>query len=186
MAQSHKQSFTLIELLIVLIIIGVIATMAVPQFKVIAWNARVAEATNNMGAICRAMAAYYAEKGDLPCTYTGSYIPLEFIITVPPSKYWRYLYMTAEATPPVTTAGILVVPVNSTPEEVDALITDGAYTNSVGVPENGVVLYWLRLRTIPTTPMPNEEVGGVAFGNFYRFYSRGILKGGGVVYKAGW
>jgi len=55
--------FTLIELLIVIIIIGILATMAVPQYQKMVQKAQGAEAINNLGILKRALDMYYAEHG---------------------------------------------------------------------------------------------------------------------------
>jgi type II secretion system protein G len=55
---KYKGGFTLIELLIVLIIIGVLATLAIPQYQNYVEKARAAEALTMIGAIKTAEATY--------------------------------------------------------------------------------------------------------------------------------
>jgi type IV pilus assembly protein PilA len=59
-----KKGFTLIELLIVIIIIGVLATLAVPQYTNYVERARAAEALNMLAAFKTGEAAYKLEEGE--------------------------------------------------------------------------------------------------------------------------
>ncbi|MCX5716065.1 MAG: prepilin-type N-terminal cleavage/methylation domain-containing protein [Candidatus Omnitrophica bacterium] len=61
-----KRSFTLIELLIVIVIIGILASLAIPQYTKFTDQAKGAEAVANLGALRRAVNVYYAEVGDYP------------------------------------------------------------------------------------------------------------------------
>ncbi len=64
-----RKGFTLIELLIVIIIIGILATMAVPQYKRMVNRARWAEAMQLAGEVKNAMGMYAAELGAVPITW---------------------------------------------------------------------------------------------------------------------
>ena len=64
-----KIGFTLLELLIVVIIIGILATLAIPRFTKTVKKARAAEAITTIGIIKDAEATYYVEWGSLK---TGS------------------------------------------------------------------------------------------------------------------
>ena len=59
-----KRAFTLIELLIVVIIVGILATVALPQYTKVVEKARWTEAASMLGSIRKAALIYYAEHGD--------------------------------------------------------------------------------------------------------------------------
>jgi len=56
-----RKGFTLLELLIVVIVIGILATIAIPQFLNSVEKARVAKAKNAIGLIAHAEKMYRAE-----------------------------------------------------------------------------------------------------------------------------
>jgi prepilin-type N-terminal cleavage/methylation domain-containing protein len=56
-----KKGFTLVELLIVIIIIGILVTMAMPQYQKMVNRARWAEAMQLAGSVKTAETLYYAE-----------------------------------------------------------------------------------------------------------------------------
>lgn len=61
-AAQGQRGFTLIELLVVLIIVGVLATIAIPSFVRQVNRARAAEGTSNVAAINRAQQLYYSRQ----------------------------------------------------------------------------------------------------------------------------
>jgi prepilin-type N-terminal cleavage/methylation domain-containing protein len=60
---SHKSGFTLIEVLIVVIILGILATIAVPQFTSMVARARLAEAWGALGQVKTAQEIHRIEMG---------------------------------------------------------------------------------------------------------------------------
>lgn len=58
---SNQRGFTLVELMTVVAIIGVLASVGVPQYRKIQRKARRAEATLALGVIASAEAGFYAE-----------------------------------------------------------------------------------------------------------------------------
>jgi len=90
----RKQNFTLIELLIVLVIIGVLALVALPLYQNYMLKTRKAEAVVITRSIAGAVEAYYIETGSFPPQQVGSALPTELGVSLPqnPTKYYWYLY----------------------------------------------------------------------------------------------
>lgn len=79
--QTRNSGFTLIELLVVVIIIGVLATLALPNFLRQAGRARETELKNAIGTINRSQQAYHFEQQEFAPTEAdmGISIPTEYI-----------------------------------------------------------------------------------------------------------
>ena len=63
MRARSQSGFTLVELMIVVIVIGILATVAVPMYQLIPERSRATEADAALGAIRSAMRVYYGEHG---------------------------------------------------------------------------------------------------------------------------
>lgn len=87
-----KKGFTLIEVLIVVIILGILATLAIPQFGKMVKRARLAEAWAGLGGIRTAQAVYYMEWN----AYTTSTGALDF--DTPTGSIFDYSVPGASAT----------------------------------------------------------------------------------------
>lgn len=59
----NQRGFTLIELMIVVTIIGVLATVAIPMYQVVPERSKSTEAVTALGLVRSAMRVYYAEHG---------------------------------------------------------------------------------------------------------------------------
>lgn len=76
-----RKGFTLLELIVVVIIVGILASIAVPQFFKVAERARSAEGQAAIGALRGSQMRYYAEKG----LYTNDETELD--MENPPNGY---------------------------------------------------------------------------------------------------
>ena len=88
------RSFTLIELLIVLVIIGVVVILVIPQYQQLIIKARGAEAKRNLTALGDSVWKYYLEAGEFPSGEPWEF-PIPSVLDVKvvnPSKYFRYSY----------------------------------------------------------------------------------------------
>lgn len=83
-----KKGFTLIELLIVIIIIGLLATMAVPQYQKLVDRAKRVEAITMLSSIGTASMMYYMQQG-MPST-TISASANDLYVAIPSNSNWNY------------------------------------------------------------------------------------------------
>lgn len=59
-----RKGFTLIELLVVVLIMGILASVAMPQYMSVVEKARAGEAVSNLGSAFREMDTYLMQSGD--------------------------------------------------------------------------------------------------------------------------
>jgi prepilin-type N-terminal cleavage/methylation domain-containing protein len=71
--KNMKKGFTLIELLVVVLIIGILASIAIPQYFKVVEKARVAEAMSLIASVKSAEERYLARGG----TYTSDFTKLD-------------------------------------------------------------------------------------------------------------
>jgi type IV pilus assembly protein PilE len=68
MRRGNQRGFTLVELMIVVIIVGILAAVAIPMYQGATERAKASEAVAALGTIRGAMRVFYAEHG----TYVGA------------------------------------------------------------------------------------------------------------------
>jgi len=84
----NRKGFTLVEVLIVVIIIGILAAIGIPQFADSIEKAKGGEARAGLGHIQTAEKIYYAENE----SYTDSLPQLDISLT---QRYWAFSITTA-------------------------------------------------------------------------------------------
>ena len=63
---KDEEGFTLVELIVVVMMIGILSSIAIPQFMTAADKAKQKEATGIVAALVKGATAYQTEYGDLP------------------------------------------------------------------------------------------------------------------------
>jgi len=116
------RGFTLIELLIVVIVIGILATLALPAFTKAMERARQAEAKDVLGALLQSQKIYIAEKG----IYTGEIDELVASLPEASESYFDYTISNS------TTNGLLITATRKTTTPPTPTYT-GSYTITLDV-----------------------------------------------------
>ena len=80
----NKKAFTLVELLVVVLIIGILAAIAVPQYRKAVLKSQSMQAVTLLKSLVDAEEAYYLAHGE----YTGNLSELD--ITFPTLPDWSY------------------------------------------------------------------------------------------------
>ena len=71
---KKNSGFSLVELMIVIVIIGVLAAVAVPIYSNNVMKAKMSEADASLGSIRTQLRLYYGENGEYPTLTAGSYV----------------------------------------------------------------------------------------------------------------
>jgi len=90
-----KKGFTLLELLIVVVIIGILATFAIPQFLRATERAKLGKAQNSVSLIAQGLNMYYADMGDWPGSLEDIDEYVEISAQTDADPDWTYSFSTA-------------------------------------------------------------------------------------------
>lgn len=94
MAKSKFHGFSLIELLVVLVIIGILASIAIPSYKDYVNKARRSDAKNALMSTSLAMERFYTERA----TYNGATLgnaPADIAKTTSPDSFYTIAFDSA-------------------------------------------------------------------------------------------
>lgn len=77
MQKRSRSGFSILELAIVVLIIGILAALAIPLFAMIMKNSRFSTLSNDLRTYAEAFQTYALEEGDFPPTHTtpGTFVP---------------------------------------------------------------------------------------------------------------
>ena len=89
-ARRINRGFTLLELLIVVVIIGILAGVGLPRYNKVIRKSKVAEADAVLGAMRGAQIRYYAEYGNYTSTETNFDIDVPGYGGYTSSRYFAY------------------------------------------------------------------------------------------------
>jgi len=68
--KTNRKGFTLVEIMIVVVIIGLLAAMAIPAFSKVRQQSRLKAVTNNLRQVSTAAQQYFLDKGVTVAAYT--------------------------------------------------------------------------------------------------------------------
>jgi general secretion pathway protein G len=99
--RRNQQGFTLVELLIVMVIIGILATALVGNFIINRRKAERARAQNDIKEMDTALQTYYMDSGVFPSTQQGLQALLAKPSNSPVPNNWQGPYLLNRSTIPV-------------------------------------------------------------------------------------
>ncbi len=76
---QNQKGFTLIELVIIIVILGILAAVAIPRYRDLAGEARESAARSSLGSLRSAITIYYANEA--VTTGTADWPPMDSLVT---------------------------------------------------------------------------------------------------------
>jgi prepilin-type N-terminal cleavage/methylation domain-containing protein len=142
MRARDQRGFTLVELLIVMVVIGILAAVAIPMYQLVPQRSRATEADAGLGAVRSALRVYYAEHGTYvsPSFVSGAQVTAGGLLSVTDSdlagRYFSTECYTFDGAPTVNAYTIKCDGANSTApyaSEADGIVAtidqDGEITH---------------------------------------------------------
>ncbi|MBI3312210.1 MAG: prepilin-type N-terminal cleavage/methylation domain-containing protein [Candidatus Omnitrophica bacterium] len=119
MKRNQKHGFTLLELLVVVIVVGILASVALPQFQKMMLRSRASEGVNTLGAILTAELLYYQERS----TFTAT--AADLLVTIPANgtTWFNYTFPAATGTSAQVVATGSAVAVNGATVPATVIVT---------------------------------------------------------------
>lgn len=102
-AKRGQKGFTLVELAIVIVIIGVLASFGVPRFRDAVERSKAGESLNYLSAVRAAQERYHAREG----TYAGELTDLD--VSIPAPKYFSVGTIAAGSTDDIESSWTLTL-----------------------------------------------------------------------------
>jgi len=93
-----RKGFTLIELLIVIIIVGILATMAIPQYAKLIDKAKRVEAVTMLSSLGTASLMYYMQMGNIPSNIIST-TDRDLYVAIPDEGSWAYINILDSSVP---------------------------------------------------------------------------------------
>lgn len=88
MTKQSKKGFTLVEIMIVVVIIGLLAAMAIPAFNKVRTESREKTMLNNLRQVASAGQRYILEEGKVTVNYAD--LITEYLATIQPVAQENY------------------------------------------------------------------------------------------------